>query len=268
MNKWNNEIESHPISPKFHANVEYMWQELINRPTVIKLMNTSSSLINQDDYAAIIAFQNLFPHLYDQNTNPNVVQIVPSNPPKPSDYAFQIAAYYKAYHSTTHGHIFERLLDPRYCHNVMRSNSNYLNWEHNSTITQQQTEQHTRQLQQAAQQRTQHSARTAVKPLVVEQSQATLYKLKPADHNWANFYVQDPVKATAAGYTRNKYDAYLRKKSATEQAAANAADNAVANDPVSLSSMNSLQQLRTMQADVERRNNATTKLVKKNIGMK
>jgi hypothetical protein len=263
MNKWNNEIESHPISPKFHENVEYMWQELINRPTVIKLMNTSSSLINQDDYAAIIAFQCLFPHLYDQNTNPNVVQIVPSNPPKPSDYAFQIAAYYKAYHSTTHGHIFERLLDPRYCHNVMRSNSNYLNWEHNSTITQQQTEQHTRQLQQVAQQRTQHSARTAVKPLVVEQSQATLYKLKPADHNWANFYVQDPVKATAAGYTRNKYDAYLRKKSATEQAAANAAANAVANDPVSLSSMNSLQQLRTMQADVERRNNATTNWSKK-----
>jgi hypothetical protein len=41
---------------------------------------------------------------------------------------------------------------------------------------------------------------------------AAVSSLSANDHQWAEFFLKDPVKSAASGYTKAHYDDYLRKK--------------------------------------------------------
>ena len=243
MQQYRNENTGQPVSAAFQNNIQLMYKQLAEKTsTVIKLMFTDPTfaLINTDDFRAIVAFQNMFPHLFSHHKNPKLIRILPpAQNIKPSDYAFQIAAFHKAYHSPSHGHIFQRLLNPQYLHNIMISRNNLSKWECSlAKQTQQSTtkDAQPKQLAQHPQQeRGQLQPRGQPKPREVARSDADHEHAKrlafasssktaravrtdTADKNWANFYEQDPVKAMAAGYTKTNYDAYLRKKTATVSA--------------------------------------------------
>jgi hypothetical protein len=207
-NEWNEEVIGHPVSSKFHEEIQFLYKEIINRSIIIKLMENNSitlwsknALINVDDYAAIIAFQTLFPNLYDANMQSEVVEITTTNPPKPSDYAFQLAAYFKAYHSVKYGHIFRRLLDRTYLGNLIRTREQYNIWQSISIQQQKQPQQGKQYMYNGS-------------PTLSQNPSFSEYQLQQKDRNWENLYLQDP----SSGYTQAEHDEYIKKTN-------NASDN-------------------------------------------
>ncbi len=83
------------------------------------------SLIHGDDFAAVLAFQTVFPGLFRVDDDRLFVATIPGPSPTPFDYAVQVAAFYFAYTHEEYGIEFRRLLQPDYRRRVMNSHTKW-----------------------------------------------------------------------------------------------------------------------------------------------
>ena len=129
-----------PCSPGFHRQIEKAVVKLrehgngqggaivdLSRFVQLGLANAQRySLIHFDDFAAVLAFQTIFPGLYRGEIERLYTATVPTHSPTPWDYAVQIAAFYFCFTHEVHGTAFRRLLLPNYRRRVLNS---YHKWQ-------------------------------------------------------------------------------------------------------------------------------------------
>ena len=120
-----------PCSKTFHEKIEAAVIELRNKGAIVDMSRFASlgmanalqyALINRDDFAAVIAWQTIYPRIGTGLPAECVYTAsLPSQLPHPCDYAVQIAAFYFAFTHEIYGQAFKRLLNPSYRQNVLQS---------------------------------------------------------------------------------------------------------------------------------------------------
>jgi hypothetical protein len=127
-----------PCSPAFHQRIENAVIELrehgqgggavvdLSRFLHLGMANAQRySLIHQDDFAAVLAFQSIFPGLFSAGIERLHTASVPGQKPRAWDYAVQIAAFYFAFTHEVYGMEFRRMLNPVYRRRVLVSRAKW-----------------------------------------------------------------------------------------------------------------------------------------------